>query len=108
MATGILGTADLVAGELTTLYTVPIETFAVASISIVNRGNVAVGIRIAVAEADTPTNAEWIEYDTILDPRAILERTGLVLDATKKIVVYSTAVNVNAVAFGIETVAPAA
>lgn len=108
MATGILGTADLVAGELTTLYTVPDETFTVASISIVNRGNIAVGIRIAVAEADTPTNAEWIEYDTVLDPRAILERTGLVLDATKKIVVYSTAVNVNAVAFGIETVAPSA
>lgn len=108
MATGILGTADLVAGELTTLYTVPVETFTVASISIVNRGNIAVGIRIAVAEADTPTNAEWIEYDTVLDPRAILERTGLVLDATKKIVVYSTAVNVNAVAFGIETVAPSA
>lgn len=108
MASGILGTADLVAGTLTTLYTVPSETFTVASVSIVNRGNVAVGVRVAVAEADTPTDAEWIEYDTTLDPKAILERTGLVLDASKKIVVYSTAVNVNAVAFGIETVAPSA
>lgn len=108
MASGILGKADLAAGTLTTLYTVPVETFTVASISIVNRGNIAVGIRIAIAEADEPTNAEWLEFDTILDPRAILERTGIVLDATKKIVVYSTAVNVNAIAFGIETVAPSA
>lgn len=108
MATGILGTADLAAGTLTTLYTVPSDTFTVASVSIVNRGNNAVGIRLAVAATDTPTNAEWIEYDTTLDPKAILERTGIVLDETKKIVVYSTAVNVNAVAFGIETVAPSA
>lgn len=107
MATGILGTSDLAAGTLTTLYTVPAGTFAVTSVSIVNRGNNAVGIRLAVAADDTPTNAEWIEFDTTLDPKAILERTGIVLDATKKLVVYSTAVNVNAVAFGIETVASA-
>lgn len=108
MATGILGAEDLAAGTLTTLYEVPAETFCVASLSVVNRGNVAAGIRIAVAVNDTPTDAEWIEFDTILDPRGVLERTGIVLDATKKIVVYSTVVNVNAVAFGIETVAPTA
>lgn len=108
MASGILGAEDLASGTLTTLYTVPSETFCVASVNIVNRGNVAVGIRIAVAAADTPTNAEWIEFDTTLDPKAILERTGIVLDATKKLVVYSTAVNVNAVAFGIETIASSA
>lgn len=108
MSSGILGTEDLAAGTLTTLYEVPAETFTVASINIVNRGNAPIGVRIAVAALDTPTDAEWIEYDTTLDPKAILERTGIVLDATKKIVVYSTAVNVNAVAFGIETQAATA
>jgi hypothetical protein len=103
MATGILGTEDLAAGTYTTLYTVPIEYFCVASVSIVNRGNTACGVRIATAVADTPENAEFIEYDTVLEPKAILERSGIVLDADKKLVVYSTSVNVNAVAFGIET-----
>lgn len=106
MASGILGTpADLAAGTYTTLYTVPASTFAVASVSIVNRSNTALTVRLAVAEASTPTNAEFIEYDSTLAPKAILERTGIVMQAGKLLVVYSSAVNCNAVVFGIETAA---
>lgn len=105
MATGILGAEDLSAGTYTTLYTVPADKFTVASVSVVNRGNVPVGIRLAVCDASTPTNAEFLEYDTELDAKAILERTGIVMQADKLLVVYSTAVNVNAIAFGIETTA---
>lgn len=106
MASGILGTpADLAAGTYTTLYTVPTSTFAVASVSIVNRSNTALTVRLAVASASTPTNAEFIEYDSTLAPKAILERTGIVMQAGKLLVVYSSAVNCNAVVFGIETAA---
>ena len=106
MASGILGTpAALAAGTYTTLYTVPVDTFAVGSVSIVNRGNTALTVRLAVADASTPTNAEFIEYDSTLAPKAILERTGIVMQAGKLLVVYSSAVNCNAVAFGIETAA---
>ena len=108
MATGILGTADLAAATLTTVYTVPDDTFCVASISVVNRGNTSIGIRLAVAALDTPNDGEWLEYDTTLDAKSVLERTGMVLEAGKKIVVRSTAINTNAVAFGIETSTPAA
>jgi len=108
MASGILGTpADLSAGAYTTLYTVPASTFAVASVSIVNRSNTTLAIRLAVTTqvSGTPLNAEFIEFESSISPKGILERTGLVLNAGIKLVVYSSAVNCNAVVFGIETAA---
>jgi hypothetical protein len=60
---------------------------------------------VAIADLDTPTNGEYIEYETELSPKAILERTGIVTSATQKIVVTSNAANVSCVVFGIETAA---
>lgn len=103
MATGILGTADLSATTNTSVYTVPSSTFAVASVSVCNRGASTVTIRLAVSASGSPTGAEWLEFDTQLLANGVLERTGLVLDATKRVVVYSSATSVNAVVMGIET-----
>ena len=60
-------------------------------------------IRIAIATTDTPAAAEYIEYDTSVFSKNVLERTGLVLSAGQRIVVYSSAASISAVVVGIET-----
>ena len=103
MATGRLGTADLAAATNTTVYTCPADTFTVLTLSVCNRGASTANIQIAIASSATPTAAEYIEFDTALSAKGVLERTGIVLDAGKLLVVRSSAVSVNAVVYGIET-----
>ena len=103
MATGRLGVADLAAATLTTLYTVPADTFTVATLSVTNRNASTVKIRVSISTSGTPNDADWIEYDSDIIGNGVIERTGLVMDAGKVLVVYSNSVNVSAVAYGIET-----
>ncbi len=103
MATGRLGVADLAAATNTTLYTVPASTFSVITVNMVNRGASAATVRIAVASTASPADSEYIEYDVNLSAKGVIERTGIVMDAGKLLVVRSSATSVNAVAYGIET-----
>lgn len=103
MATGRLGTADLSAATDTTLYEVPATTFSVVTVSLCNRGGTSALVRIAICDSATPGDDEYIEYDSAILANGVLERTGLVLDAGKFLVVRSSATNVTAVAYGIET-----
>ena len=103
MATGRLGTADLAAATNTTVYTCPADTFAVVTVSVCNRGGSPATVQLAISSSATPTAAEYVEFDTALSAKGVLERTGLVLDAGKLLVVRSSAVSVNAVVYGIET-----
>lgn len=106
MATGRLGANDLSAATYTAVYTVPATTFSVVTLSICNRGNQACTVRVAITTTvppSAPGAGEFIEYDAEISGKGVLERTGIVLDAGKIISVYSSAANVSAVAWGIET-----
>ena len=103
MANGRLGTADLAANTNTTVYTVPAANFAVVTLGMCNRSTTQRSIRVAVAAADTPTPGEYIEYDTSLVGNGTLERTGIVVNAGQKIVVFANSVDVSAVVYGLET-----
>lgn len=103
MASGILGASDLSAATNTTVYTVPANTYSVVSINMCNRGSTDAAVRIALAATDTPTNAEYIEFNSSVFANNVIERTGIVLAAGQKVVVYSTSASTSAVVYGIET-----
>ena len=87
MATGILGQNALAASTDTTVYTVPAATFSIVTINVTNRNATSRNVRIALAASGTPSNEEYIEYDTELLGHGTLERGGIVVDAGKNIVV---------------------
>ena len=105
MATGILGAADLAANTNTTLYTTPASTFTVATVSLCNRSASDANVSIALSTSDTPSNSDWIEFESVVPAKGVLERSGIVINAGRKIIVKSSAASVNAVSYGIETTA---
>jgi hypothetical protein len=103
MATGRLGTADLTAATDTTVYTCPVDTFSVVTVSVCNRGTATAAVRVALSASGTPSSAEFLEFDAEILAKNVLERTGIVLDAGKNIVVRSNAASCSVVVMGIET-----
>jgi hypothetical protein len=103
MATGRLGASALTASTNATVYEVPADTFSVVTVNITNRNAADRQIRLALASADTPDNSEYLEYDTTLLGNGVLEKSGVVMDAGKKIVAYANGTEVNVVIYGIET-----
>lgn len=103
MASGILGQAALSATTNTTVYTVPASTLSVVNINIVNRSTSAsADVRVALASTATPQNSEFIEYDATIPPRGVLERTGVAMNATEKVVVYASTANCSVNVYGLE------
>ncbi len=105
MASGILGQAAPSATTNTTVYTVPASTVSVVNVNILNRGASAATVRIALAAADSPTNAEYVEYDVSVGAKQVLERTGLALNAGKKVVVYASSADTSVSVYGLEDAA---
>jgi hypothetical protein len=58
-----------------------------------------------VSTLTTPTAAEYIEYDSALVANGVLERTGIVIDAGKYLVVSTSTATptLSVVVYGIET-----
>jgi hypothetical protein len=103
MATGRLGVTDLTADTDTTVYTVPVGTYAVANVSVTNRNQTSITLRLAMATTSTPDPQEFIEYETVIIPNGVFERTGLVMQGGLNIVARANQANVGVTVYGIET-----
>jgi hypothetical protein len=102
MASGILGQSSPTATTDTTVYTVPSAKTASFTVNICNRGSSAITARLAVAATSTPANGEWIEYDASIPANGVLERTGIVAEATKQVVAYVSAATASVNVYGYE------
>lgn len=102
MSSGLLGKSDLTASTNTTVYTVPALTVATVNVAFVNRTTSPVQVRLAVANLDTPTNSEYLEYNVYIGAQGVLERTAIVCGAGEKIVCWALESGVNVRVFGFE------
>jgi len=107
MASGTLGQSALSAATYTVIYTVPSSIVATVGINIVNRsGTTDAIVRIAISSTsdvnNIPSTEEFIEYDTTISINDVLERTGIVVGANKKIIAYSNTANTSVNVFGFE------
>jgi hypothetical protein len=102
MSSGVLGQVSIAATTNTTLYTVPASNLAYANVNITNRNTTNVSVRVAITTGADPTTAQYIEYDVDVAPNGVLERTGLVMEATRRVVVYSDTANVSCSVYGVE------
>ena len=109
MANGILGSAALPSADYTGVYLVPENTFAVVTVSMVNKNSsTSARVRLAVAKTDPlgatiPAADDYLEYETEILPNGVLERTGLVIDASRQIYAYSSNTDTAVMVYGIET-----
>jgi hypothetical protein len=102
MATGILGQSAPAATTLTTVYTVPAAKVATFNVSISNSTGYSIPVRLAVSATATPTSAEYLEYDSIIPGNGVLERGGLVANATENVVVYASVAGLSVSVYGYE------
>jgi hypothetical protein len=105
MATGRLGIVDIAtAAQDTLLYTTPAGYFTVATVSIANRSNSPVTVRMGICQSTSSiASNEFIEFETEILAHGVMERTGIVMQAGYSLLVRSSALLVNFVAYGIET-----
>lgn len=102
MASGILGQANPAAATNTTVYTVPSAKTSTMVVSICNTSASPINVRLAMSATGTPSASEWLEYEATVPQFGVLERGGLVAQATKNIVVYASTAAASVSVFGFE------
>ena len=102
MANGLLGFADLSANTNTTLYTVTSGLTGSFSVNFTNRNEGPITVSLGICASSTPANGEYLLYKVEIDGNGSLERSGLVAQGGKLVVVNASSVGVSAQVYGYE------
>lgn len=103
MAVAIFYCANPPVATNTTLFTITTGKDAAFNLNLCNQGAVPAKVRVAFAAADTPLTSEYLEYNAVLPENGgVLERTGNMLPAGKKIVIWTDSALVSVIAQGVE------
>ena len=97
------GGVELLAATPKSIFTPPL-TGATVSVSIVNKGTASAKIKLSYGTTIDVHggSSHYLEFETVLAPKAVLERTGLTVEDGYFLTVESDVINVNATAYGIE------
>jgi len=102
----LLNSLVITAGAPGQLYECPAGKLAVVSVNLCNRSGARAKVGIGLkAGGDAVAAADWIEFDTPINPAgsvdgSVLERTGVVLKAGDRLWVSSDVAGVNAHVWG--------
>ena len=104
MASGVYAKVDVASASTWETLLAPATSgeIKVCTVNICNRTSSAVQIRLALAGSTTVADADMIEYNVSLPANGVLERTGIVVDATNGIQVWASGTGVSAAAYGID------
>ena len=107
MASGTMAQVVLTANTDTILYTVTTAKIAAVTVNFLNTHTAISNVRLAISSTATigspaPQPEEYIEYDTEIPIKGILERTGLMISGDYKIVVRASTASVAVNVYGFE------
>ena len=105
MPTGRLAKSTPAAEANTIVYTVPAATYSTISINILNASAAPGQFNLAILDsgATTPVISDYIEYQMVIEPKNVVERSGLVLSAGQSIFIYSLTSSLVVNVYGYET-----
>ena len=102
MATGTLGESELTENTEVTVYTVPNGKTSTINIAVCNRNSIAITISLGITTGVSLINKNYVEYNVSIPPYGILERSGIVIGQTEKVIARSNSNDVNVRIYGYE------
>ena len=105
MASGRLAKSNPTADTVTTVYTCPAGYYSVVTVALLNYTDSSTTFKLSIVESAnaTPVISDYLEYDTVLSSKNVIERTGLVMSAGQKLIISSPTSGCIVNVYGIET-----